>query len=203
MLDFFARNFSECVPLAVFLISIIPTVESRTAIPFGLSSKIWGSATLSPLSACLISFAGTMLPAFLILLLVRHIKRKTSGFLYSKLYGKLEAKVQKHFKKLSKRESVFEKCLFLVGFVAVPLPLTGVYTGCLIAGLSELKLWQGFLSILIGEVISCVGITLLCVFFDNSVFYILMLSFVIGFVVFLINIISWVIKRLTSQHHNR
>ncbi len=51
MVEFFADNFSNCVFLAVILMALIPTVESKIAIPFGLSYAIWGEATLSPVVA--------------------------------------------------------------------------------------------------------------------------------------------------------
>ena len=67
MLDFFAENFSGCVFLAVILMAMIPTIESKIAIPFGLSYDIWGEATLSPIASFACAYVGSMLPSVLII----------------------------------------------------------------------------------------------------------------------------------------
>ena len=186
MLDFFYDNFSNCIVLAVLIVALVPTIESRTAIPFAMSKQIWGTAVLSPISACLISFVGSMIPAILMILLGRFLKRKTEGFVYEKSF----AKIQKHIDRFNSKNNTFSKCLFLAGFVAIPLPLTGVYTGGLLAGFSNLSLWQSVLSVFSGEVVSCIAITILCSLFDNSAFYLLIFSFVIGVIVTLLNLFA-------------
>ena len=200
MLDFIAKLFANHPDLAIFFVSLLPTIESRTAIPFGLSKQIWGSQLLSPPVVGVVSFVGSMLPAFFVIIFVRWLKNKTSGFVFDKFTQKVQARIQKHFDKFSQKENTFKKCMFLVGFVALPLPLTGVYTGCLIAGFSKLKVWQSFLSVLVGEVFSCVCLTVLCACFDNSAFYILLFSFGIALMFLLVNFIMWGKRKLTSQH---
>ena len=185
MLNFFADHFADYVVLAVFIVALIPTIESRTAIPFAMSKQIWGTAVLSPVSACAISFVGSIIPAFLMIVFARFLKKKTSGFIYEKSFKK----IQKGIDRFNSRNGTFSKCVFLSGFVAVPLPLTGVYTGGLLAGFSNLTLLQSFLSVFIGEFVSCVAITILCSLFDNSAFYLLVFSFVIGLCVTLINLL--------------
>lgn len=184
MLNFFYDNFSNCIVLAVLIVALVPTIESRTAIPFAMSKQIWGTAVLSPISACLIAFVGSMIPAILMILLGRFLKRKTEGFVYEKSF----AKIQKHIDRFNMKNNTFSKCLFLAGFVAIPLPLTGVYTGGLLAGFSNLSLWQSVLAVFSGEVVSCIAITILCSLFDNSAFYLLIFSFVIGVIVTLLNL---------------
>ena len=74
MVEFFVDNFSGCVFLAVMLMALIPTIESKIAIPFGLSYAIWGEATLSPIVAFICAYIGSMLPSIFIILIVRKIK---------------------------------------------------------------------------------------------------------------------------------
>ena len=200
MLEFLAGLFSNHPDLAIFIVSLLPTIESRTAIPFGLSKQIWGAKMLSPYIVGAVSFVGSMLPAIFVILFARWLINKTSGFVYDKFTARLQTRIKKHFDKFSQRENVIKKCMFLVGFVALPLPLTGVYTGCLIAGFSKLKIWQSFLSVLVGEVLSCVCLTILCACFDNSAFYVLLFSFGIAFAILFVNFIIWLKKKLTSQH---
>ena len=191
MLNFFYDNFSDCIVLAVFIVAFLPTIESRTSIPFAMSKQIWGNGVLSPISACLVSFAGSIIPAMLMILLARFLKKKMSGFVYEKSF----AKIQRHIEKFNSKSNDFRKCLFLAGFVALPLPLTGVYTGGLLAGFSNMSLFKCVLSVVIGEAISCVAMTILCALFDNSAFYILIFSFVIGITITGVNIISNLIAK--------
>lgn len=200
MLEFFAENFSDCIFLAVFLIAMIPTVESKIAIPFALSVPIWGDSTLSPFLAGLIAFCGAMLPSFIVIWLARKLKKKTSGFLYDKFVSKIEVRYEKKFEKIGRENTTFKKCLLLGTFVAVPLPLTGVYTGSLIAGFTDLKLWQSFLSIALGEVVSCVIIVLLCTIFENSAYYILLFSIGIFIIYLVVSLILKFLKKISLKH---
>jgi len=199
MLDFFADNFSNCVWLAVLIVSLIPTLESKIAIPFGMSTQIFGKSALSPLAACLIGMIGSLLPAIFIILLTRKIKWRTTGVVADKFINLANSKVKKHFEKFSAKTTVLKKCIYLAGFVAIPLPLTGVYTGSLIAGLSNLKVWQGFLAIVIGEVFACVGMTLICALFDNSAFYIFMMALIFVAIFMFVNLAIFVYGKLKNR----
>lgn len=199
MLEFFADNFSCCVWLAVLLISLIPTLESKIAIPFGMSVQIFGDLALSPYAACLVGLVGSLLPSIFIILLTRKLKSKTTGVVSDKLFNFVNLKVHKHFEKFDKKSTLIKKCIYLAGFVAIPLPLTGVYTGSIIAGLSNLKIWQGFLSILIGEVFACVGMTLLCTLFENSAFYIFMMALVFVVVLIVANFVIWLFTKIGKK----
>ena len=39
-LDLISVNFQDCVWLAVMLMAMIPTIESKIAIPFGMNTEI-------------------------------------------------------------------------------------------------------------------------------------------------------------------
>ena len=47
-------------------------------------------------------------------------------------------------------------------FVAIPLPGTGVWTGCLAASLIEMDFKRGMLSVILGSAIAGVIVTALC-----------------------------------------
>lgn len=199
MLEFLAENLSEYVVLAIFLVALFPALESKVAIPFALAQPIWGPATLSPLIACGISFLGTMLPSFFIILISRKIKAKTSGFVHDKFLFRIQSRLKKHFNKFNQKTSILNKCMYLGCFVALPLPLTGVYTGSLIAGFSNLKIWQGFVSILIGELLTCIGLTIICTLFENSAFYLLIMSIILGFLLMLGNLVLQIVLRVRQK----
>lgn len=194
MIDFFVDNFSSCVFLAVILMALIPTIESKIAIPFGLSYAIWGEATLSPVVAFLCAYIGSMIPCIFIIIIIRKLKNKTSGFVCDKFLSKAENKYSKRLEKLSSKSKTFYKLSTLALFVAVPLPLTGVYTGSLIAGLSNLKIYQAFIAIAVGEFISCLAITLLCVLFEDSTFLILISSLIILAIFIIFDLIFMLVK---------
>lgn len=195
MVDFFVENFSSCVFLAVILMALIPTIESKIAIPFGLSYAIWGEATLSPVVAFVCAYIGSMLPSIFIIIIIRKLKNKTSGFVCDRLINGAESKYHKKLALLSSKSKTFYKLSSLALFVAVPLPLTGVYSGSLIAGLSNLKVYQAFIAIAIGEFISCLVITLLCVLFENSTLYILLASLVLVAIFIIFDLMFMLVKR--------
>lgn len=194
MIDFFVDNFSSCVFLAVILMALIPTIESKIAIPFGLSYAIWGEATLSPVVAFLCAYVGSMIPCIFIIIIIRKLKNKTSGFVCDKFLSKVGNRYSKRLEKLSSKSKTFYKLSTLALFVAVPLPLTGVYTGSLIAGLSNLKIYQAFIAIAVGEFISCLAITLLCVLFEDSTFLILIASLIILAIFIIFDLIFMLVK---------
>ena len=179
MLKFFANFFNPI--WAVFVMAFVPAIESKVAIPFGISQEIWGVDCLSPVMAGVIAFFGAMLPCIFVIILCKFIKKKTCGVFVDKLFECFKLKFKTKFDKLDSKETTLKKCVLLATFVAIPLPLTGVYSGSIVAGLSNLKVWQGFLSILIGEFISCVIVVALCTIFENSAFYIFVVSIVLCF----------------------
>lgn len=195
MLDFFAENFSGCVFLAVILMAMIPTIESKIAIPFGLSYAIWGEATLSPIASFACAYVGSMLPSIVIILIVRKLKNKASGFVCDKFINSAENRYHKKLAELSSKSKTFYKLSTLALFVAVPIPLTGVYSGSLIAGLSNLKVWQAFIAIAVGEFISCLVVTLLCMLFENSTLYILLISLALVVIFLLSDFVFMLIKK--------
>ena len=150
MLEFFVDNFSP--EWAVLLVAAIPLFESKVAIPLGLSVQIWGAEALSVLSSFFLSLIGSMLPVVFVILIVRFIKNKTSGFVYDKFVVRIQEKYKGSLDKMSAKNTTLKKCVLLATFVAIPLPLTGVYSGSLIAGFTSLKIWQSFLAIFVGEI---------------------------------------------------
>lgn len=173
--DFFVNNFQDCVWLAIVLVSLLPTLESKIAIPLAMNSVFWGDKALSPFSALLISFLGSILPCIFLMLLTRKLKRKTTGFFSSKILERYKSKSLK----LETENSHFKKYLLLCCFISIPLPFTGVWTCSIVAGLSNLDIKYCFISILIGAFLSSSATTILCTLFSNSLSYILIISILI------------------------
>ena len=131
--------------LATFIISMIPVIELRGAIPIGVSLG------LSHVEAMGVSIIGNMLPVPFIILFIRPIFRwmtKKSGKL-ARLAEKLEAKAEGKWDKIH-RYQFFALTLF----VAIPLPGTGAWSGALIAAVMNMRLRNALPSILLGVLIA-------------------------------------------------
>ena len=181
-----ANFFGDYLFLAVILLAIIPTLEGRVALPFALSFG------LHPAIAFLCAFLGSILPAYPAILLTRKLKnRYLTGFLQDRYSSKIN--------KLSLSQSNMKKLSLLFGFVAIPLPMTGVWTGSIIAGLTNLKPWQSFLSISLGGLVACGIILAVCLLFHGSELIIFFISLGLLAIFILIELISMIIKRRKKQ----
>lgn len=117
--------------LMTFGISMVPVIELRGAIPYGLAFGL-------PLPLVLIvSVLGNMVPVPFIALFIRKIfawMRKTSRRL-DDIITKLEERAHKKAKTVQKY-----KLLGLYILVAIPLPGTGAWTGSLVGALLDIRL---------------------------------------------------------------
>lgn len=140
----FFESFNLTKEALVFLISMVPIVELRGAIPVGVALNV--DSTL----LYFLTVIGNCLPVPFIILLARPIINWLLKTRFLKGLGNwLENKVRKHSDKVLKYE-VFGLLLF----VAIPLPGTGAWTGALIAALLDIRLKKSFPSILAGVAIA-------------------------------------------------
>ena len=130
--------------LMTFLISMVPVLELRGAIPAGIA------AGLSPMAAFAVSVVGNMVPVPFIILLIRQIflLLKKNAFLCG-VIEKLEAKAHLKGKVVRKYGA-----LGLLILVAIPLPGTGAWTGALVAALLNMSLRRALPTIFFGVVIA-------------------------------------------------
>ena len=139
--------------LCVFFCSMIPIIELRGAIPLGaaLGLPIWLNFLLSVI--------GNMLPVPIILLFVK----KVLEFM-SKCRVKFFNKVANYvYGKAEKNRGKIEKYSFwgVAIFVGIPLPMTGAWTGSLVAAIINMKFWKALLSAFVGVICAAVVITLI------------------------------------------
>ena len=126
--------------LAVFLISMIPIVELRGAIPFGITLGV------EEVLVYVLAVIGNMLPIPFIIWFFRPIINYMEK---TKLFGKLASKL-KHRTKSKMKDMNKKKLLGLYIFVAVPLPGTGAWTGAAIAALMKMRIKHSFWAIFAG-----------------------------------------------------
>lgn len=128
----------------IFIISMVPLVELRGAVPIGLGFG------LPLIPTYITAVIGNMLPVPIILLWCKPVllwccKLPKVGKIFDKIY-------QKGVKAGDKMQQKAGKGIYwaLFVFVAIPLPGTGAWTGCLGATLLDLKFWPSVLAVLAG-----------------------------------------------------
>ncbi|TRZ49913.1 MAG: hypothetical protein D4S01_07680 [Dehalococcoidia bacterium] len=137
-------GFSLSSVLKVIGIAASPIAELRVAIPWA----IWHDFPWY--YAFVLAVIGNLLPVPFILLFLNAISR-----LLSKI-GFIDRFLHRLFEHTRRRGRIVEKYerIGLVLFVAIPLPITGAWTGSLLAVLFGLKFKHALLSIFIGILIA-------------------------------------------------
>ena len=138
--------------LVTLIISMLPIVELRLAIPIGVSLglPLW--------KAALISVIGNLIPAPFIIAFIRvimdwmkvHMKwmQKFVAWLEKKGTGPKADRVRKY------------EFWGLLLFVAIPLPGTGAWTGALVAALLDIRMKRALPPIIVGVLIAAVLVSL-------------------------------------------
>ena len=132
--------------LVTLIISMIPVIELRGAIPVGI-----GMLGLNPWVAMLVSIFGNMIPVPFIILFIRRIFAWMRRHLprLEGLVTRLEQRAE------GKTETVNRyKLIGLAIFVAIPLPGTGAWTGALVAAMMNLRLKTAVPAIFLGVIIA-------------------------------------------------
>lgn len=134
----------------VLLLAALPVTELRAALPLGL---VWG---LSPLAAFLWSIAGNFIPVLPLLAgLGVAYRRLAQRPPLARPLARLAAFGDRHCRQVGRYGLPG-----LTLLVAVPLPGTGVWTGCLVAALLRLRLWPAAAAITLGEVVAGIIVAL-------------------------------------------
>ena len=139
--------------LLTFLIAMIPIGELRAAIPIALSVY-----HLTPLKAFFWSVLGNLIPGFFSLWFLTPLTNflEKHFYLLNRFFVWL-------FERTRKRHSLkFEAwgALALISFVAIPLPMTGVWSGTVAAFVFGIPYKKGVLMISLGAIIAGIIVTL-------------------------------------------
>ncbi len=136
----------------VMICAMLPIIELRGAIPLGAALGLpwWVSYLFAVL--------GNMMPIPFILLFIKKIigwMTQSRIKFFNKFGGWLTRKAEKNRERIEKF-SFWGVCLF----VAIPLPVTGAWTGSLVAATIDMKPHKALLSCLLGVMIAGVIMTL-------------------------------------------
>ena len=141
--------------LWTFLISMVPLVELRGAIPFGVGFGVpWYWAVL-------IAMAGNMIPVPFIFFFARRVLEWGADKpVIGKFFSWCLNKGHKGGEKLKEKAG---KGMFwaLLLFVGIPLPGTGAWTGTLAASMLDLDFKKSVLAVLCGCALAALIITII------------------------------------------
>ncbi len=137
--------------LMTFLISMVPVLELRGAIPIGVAGG------LPPLAAMLIAILGNLAPVPFLLVFTRRV------FNWLKTKGRIRLLVERLERRAVKKSRLVLNYawLGLCILVAIPLPGTGAWTGALVAALMNMRLKRAMPAIALGVVIAGLIVTCL------------------------------------------
>lgn len=134
--------------IIVFLISMIPLIELRGAIPYAVGMQC------NMVAAYIIAIIGNMLPVPFIYLFARKILEwgKDKKFI-GRFFTFCLEKGEKGGKKLQAKAG---RGLFiaLMLFVGIPLPGTGAWTGTLAASMLDMDFKQSIIAVMLGVIIA-------------------------------------------------
>jgi len=125
--------------LKVVVVSALPISELRGGIPLALYLG------LNPVEAYAISVVGNLLPIPFLLMFLSLIERIALRTPLSSIYLRIVRRTER-------RKDIIDKYgyLGLTLFVAIPLPVTGAWTGCLLAFLLGLDRFKSLVYIALG-----------------------------------------------------
>lgn len=190
VIEFF-RSITGNDYLTLYVISIIPIIELRGAILFmpGMFSTI--EEMLLGMCCCVAGSTTVILPLLLITRpLIRRLKR-------TKLFAKMAKNMEENLadraesayseenqnKKQSKmRKSMSKdakKAWGLFIFVAIPLPMTGAWTGSCIGSFLDFPIWKAALSVFFGNIVAGFILTTIAYFLPQQYADIFLYGFVL------------------------
>ncbi len=178
--------------ILTILVAMFPLIELKGAIPIGLKLglKLYESALLSYVGSTLI-----VIPIFFLLIYVFKLLKKIP--LIKKLVFKLEAMFEKKAEKIAKKsdgktEEVKRKFLMtaLFIFVAIPLPLTGVWTGAAIAVFLNMSFKDSILPLALGNLTAGSFITLITFLFGDYVDIIITCMLILAIIMLVVLIVK-------------
>lgn len=201
---FFVSIFGTHSGIATVIISMFPLIELKGGIPVGMSTDFWGEYALNGTQSFLLAMLGSCLVVPIVALIFKPIVnwlKRTK--LFRKIGHMIDEKVKNHSTSINEKtkdeksatKKIWAKALFVFGFVAVPLPLTGVWTGTCVAVAIGLNFWQTVLSCVLGNMVAGLIIVTVCAVFPQFT----TILFAI-FLVFILAVIVWsIVKRFINK----
>lgn len=190
-------NFIEAVnnaigspALTAMLVSLVPLIELKGAILFARAS---GLGFFAALGASYLGSTIVAVPIFFLLRPILNLLKKIKWF--NGFANKVEEYFRKKAEQVKNRKGRLSedgiKMLGVFIFIAIPLPMTGVWTGTAVAVFLGLKFKQILLPVLGGNLVAGVIISVLAELFIDYVdiiLYVLFALVVVMLIVFIVKV---------------
>jgi len=138
--------------ILAIILSILPISELRGGLPVAIDYALKNNLSILPIFLLILSF--NILVIFFIFFFLDFLHTKFMGFsAYRSAFGYLLKRTQKRADKIEKKMGGWGY-FALTLFVAVPLPVTGAWTGCLVAWILGLERKKSILAIGFGVLIA-------------------------------------------------
>ena len=151
-------SFISWIPhwAATIIIGMMPVSELRGAIPFAMAPVEVGGYGMSAPEAYLLAVLGNMIPVIPLLLFLEPVsdflrRWRIFDIFFTWLFTRTHRNHSERFEKYG--------TLALTIFVAIPLPVTGAWTGCAAAFVFGVKFRHALLAIFAGVLIAGVVVT--------------------------------------------
>ncbi len=148
--------------VATVLIAMVPITELRASIPIAITQF-----EMSPIAAMGYSVLGNIIAGAIVLFFVENVlhlvlaQSKTLDNWWQKYINRIHKNNKEKFEKWGS--------VMLVTFVAIPLPMTGIFTGAVAASIFQIPFRQAFPLLALGSVISGIIVTLITVGATNFI----------------------------------
>lgn len=139
--------------LVVFLLAMSPVSELRGALPVAINVH-----HISAWQAYGLAVVGNLAVVPILLLGLKRILKMISKVGVGENFSDW---LMRYAEKRSRRVKRYEK-FGLMSFVAIPLPITGAWTGSLVACVLGMGFWEAFIPIALGVLMAGVIVTSLC-----------------------------------------
>ena len=230
--EIFSKIFNDNVILATIFVSMVPIMELKGGIPFGMSKAFWGAKALSRWQAFWYAYLGcTIVVAILYFAFVPIMKLLRKTKIFKGLANFIDNRVKKQSQKYNQHEDVkFEdgsnltpgkdekqipqkdvssdkkkKLLKIFGvfcFVAIPLPLTGVWMGVCMAVILNLNFIETFIAAQLGNLIAGIIISTICVIFPQFTHYLIYIFLILVLIFIIVEIIRNKINKNKQKNNN-
>ena len=205
----FIRNLVGNDLLATFIMSLVPLIELKGSIVFARGIEY---SFFKALGICYLGSTIVFIPIFFLLRPILNLLKKIKWFnkFALKVETYFEDKAKETMEKRKDKGGMSETLLKQLGvfiFVAIPLPMTGVWTGTAIAVFLGLKFKDVILPVAIGNAVAGLIISLLAelclaLWTIDTLDYILYALFAIAVVLLVVVIVKIAKKKPTEKGEN-
>lgn len=206
--NLFVAIFGSNSWLATIIISMIPIVELRGAIPFGSAISFWGENALPIWQSFLYSVLGSTFVCVILTFLFWPIfkwLKKTK--VLRKLADAIEKKINNSSKSINdkvqaesnEKKTWWIKWLGVFAFVSIPLPLTGVWTGTCIALFIGMNKKDTMTSVILGNLVAGILMTIISYFFADNTMIVLLVFLALVALFILYFVLRAIVRKIKSK----